>query len=174
MFRQNKSFTLIELLVIIAIIGLLTSIVLVNLKGAGAKARDAKRQQDIVQIEKALLLYWEKNGQFPGEGCSDLSIGSDNCGCGNCCTSGVCPSSCTGTDWCKTSQIWQKLVGGGFIGSLPTDPINNTTYYYLYEPCCNQDCGGGRSCSGKCCEYDIRAVRLETTGSQYRKWGRWE
>ncbi len=169
---KNKSFTLIELLVVISVIGLLSSIVLVNLRGARAGARDAARKRDIVQLEKALLLYWDKYGQFPSEACFDGSIGSDDCSCGAC---GTAPGSCTGNNWCATSQIWQKLVGGGFMGSLPKDPINNTTYYYWYEPCCNQDCGGGRSCVNKgCCEYSIGASRLETTGSGYTRWGRWE
>ena len=169
-FGKNKGFTLIELLVVISIIGLLASIVLVNLQGTRAKARDSIRKQDIAQIEKAFMLYWEKYGQFPGEACCDSSLGSDNCGCP------ACPSctSCTGSDWCLTSGIWQGIVGNAFMGVLPKDPMNNSTYYYWYEPCCNQDCGGGRTCTGKCCEYTIGASRLETTGSGYTRWGRWE
>jgi prepilin-type N-terminal cleavage/methylation domain-containing protein len=40
--KYNKSFTLIELLVVIAIIGLLSSVVLVSLRGAGEKTQIAK------------------------------------------------------------------------------------------------------------------------------------
>lgn len=164
-YRQ-KSFTLIELLVVIAVIGLLSSIVLVSLGSARKKARDVRRQQDITQIEKALLLYWDKYGQFPGEYCYDTSIGSDVNGCPG------CAWPCTGNDWDHNSPIWTGLVGEGFIGTLPKDPINNTTYYYYYEPCCNQTCDGGRTCVGSCCEYVICASRLETTGSSYCKSGR--
>jgi len=164
--RNQKSFTLIELLVVIAVIGMLSSIVLVSLGGARKKARDARRQSDIIQIEKALLLYWDAHGQFPGEYCYDTSIGSDANGCPG------CAWPCTGNDWDHNSPIWRGLVGEGYIGYLPRDPINNQTYYYQYEPCCNQDCGGGRSCVGQgCCEYWIGA-RLETTGSWYVRWGR--
>ncbi|MDI6603036.1 MAG: hypothetical protein QME57_02885 [Patescibacteria group bacterium] len=130
---------------------------------ARAHARDAIRKHDINQIEKALLLYWSQYEQFPGETYCDSSIGS----CNN-------PCPCSGDNWSSNSQIWEKLVGGGFMGSLPKDPINNTTYYYWYEPCCNQDCGGGRKCVNKCCEYYIGASKLETTGSGYTRWGRWE
>lgn len=161
---KNKAFTMIELLVVIAVIGLLSSIVIVNLQGARAKARDAQRQRDIAQIEKALLLYWEKYGQFPSETSCDSSIGS----CGGPC------STCGATDWAPTSGIWQGLTVDRFMGILPKDPTNNSTYHYEYEPCCNQDCGGGRTCTGKCCEYDLRATQLETTGSPYVKTGRWE
>jgi len=172
---NKKGFTLIELLVVIAVVGLLSSIILVNMKAARAKARDSIRKQAMGQMEKALLSYWDKYGKFPSEACFDGSIGSDNCNCGACVTPPTTPGSCTGDNWCSTSQIWQKLVGEGFIGSLPKDPINNTTYYYWYEPCCNQDCGGGRSCVEiGCCEYNIGASKLETTGSGYTRWGRWE
>ena len=48
--QNKKGFTLIELLVVIAIIGLLSSIAVVSLNGARAKARDAKRVSDVKQI----------------------------------------------------------------------------------------------------------------------------
>jgi prepilin-type N-terminal cleavage/methylation domain-containing protein len=168
---KNKGFTLIELLVVIAIIGILSSIVVVNVNNAKIKARDAVRKANIVEIEKALWFYMDQNGQFPGEACFDASIGSDGCSCPADCN--YSPAQCTGTNWCPTSAIWQGLVVGNIIKSFPKDPINNTTYYYYYEPCCDQDCSGGRSCVGKgCCEYEIGASKLETTGSSYSVWGR--
>jgi len=159
---KNKAFTIIELLVVIAVIGLLSSIVLVTLKGAKASANDARRKAEIAQIEKALLVYYNSfgEGEFPGEACLDSSKGSDNCNCGPC---GAGIGSCTGNDWCHTSQIWQKIVNNGIASFLPVDPINNSTYYYYYEPDCNQG-----PCVGKgCCKYRICANRLETTGSSY-------
>ena len=161
-FAQQKGFTLIELLVVIAIIGILSSIVLVSMNGVREQARDARRKNDINQIEKALWLYYygAGNGQFPSEACFDSSLGSDNCGCP------ACGGTCTGTNWCTTSQIWSKLSSNGIM-TLPVDPINDATYYYSSEPSCNQGV-----CVGKgCCEFDIRAVRLERGGS-YAKWGR--
>lgn len=52
--RRNKGFTLIELLVVIAVIGLLSSIVFVQLGPVRAKARDAKRAQDFAEIGNAM------------------------------------------------------------------------------------------------------------------------
>jgi prepilin-type N-terminal cleavage/methylation domain-containing protein len=63
--NSRGGFTLIELLVVIAIIGLLSSVVLASLSSARAKARDAKRTQDLVQIRTALALYYNDKGTYP-------------------------------------------------------------------------------------------------------------
>ncbi len=55
--KKNKSFTLIELLVVIAIIGLLSSIVLVNMKGTRDKARIAKGLEFSQSVNHALGAY---------------------------------------------------------------------------------------------------------------------
>lgn len=67
MFKRNTSrgFTLIELLVVIAIIGILSSVVLASLNDARKKSRDAKRVADIKQLQLALELYFDSNGQYP-------------------------------------------------------------------------------------------------------------
>ena len=62
MKKAKKGFTLIELLVVIAIIGLLSSIVLVSLGPARQKARDAKRQSDIRQINLAMEMCYDDSG----------------------------------------------------------------------------------------------------------------
>ena len=55
---RQKGFTLIELLVVIAIIGLLSTLAVVALNSARAKARDAKRVADIKQVQTALELFF--------------------------------------------------------------------------------------------------------------------
>lgn len=62
----GRGFTLIELLVVIAIIALLTGIVMVNLTGSRAKARDAKRISDLGNIQVALELYYDRCKSYPG------------------------------------------------------------------------------------------------------------
>jgi prepilin-type N-terminal cleavage/methylation domain-containing protein len=62
-FRQSRGFTLIELLIVIAIIGILTGLVTVNLQDARERARDVERKAGLKQIQNALELY--KNDQRP-------------------------------------------------------------------------------------------------------------
>jgi prepilin-type N-terminal cleavage/methylation domain-containing protein len=64
--KKNKGFTLIELLIVVAIIGLLSSVVLASLSGARSKARDTKRVGELRSIEKALSIYaLNNNGYIP-------------------------------------------------------------------------------------------------------------
>lgn len=63
---KRRGFTLIELLVVISIIGLLSTIILASVVQARARARDAKRIQDLQQLQKALELYYAgSQGKYP-------------------------------------------------------------------------------------------------------------
>lgn len=62
---QKKAFTLIELLIVIAIIGILASVVIVKLSKARGRARDVQRMSDLNQIGKALEVYKTDNGAYP-------------------------------------------------------------------------------------------------------------
>jgi prepilin-type N-terminal cleavage/methylation domain-containing protein len=59
---KRRGFTLIELLVVIAIIGILSSVVVASLNSARKKARDARRVDEVKQIQLALDLYYDANG----------------------------------------------------------------------------------------------------------------
>lgn len=52
--QRQRGFTLIELMIVIAIIAILATLGVTNFSSALRRARDAKRQSDIVAVQKAL------------------------------------------------------------------------------------------------------------------------
>jgi prepilin-type N-terminal cleavage/methylation domain-containing protein len=58
MTKNNQGFTLFELLISISIIGILIAVASSNYSSAQKKARDARRVQDISNIQKALEQYY--------------------------------------------------------------------------------------------------------------------
>ncbi|MDO8517898.1 MAG: type II secretion system protein [bacterium] len=64
--KKNKGgFTLVELLVVIALIGLLSTILLTSLTQARVKARDSQRVGQFRQINSALELYFNLYDHYP-------------------------------------------------------------------------------------------------------------
>lgn len=105
---KKKGFTLIELLVVIAIIGILAAMVLVALNGARAKARDARRKNDLRSIKSALAQYNTDKDQFPAGGADDVFA-----------TLAGSAAATALTD------------GGIYIKTMPEDPQDTNTYQYL-------------------------------------------
>jgi len=63
--RSNQGFTLMELLVVMVILGLLATIGLVSFRGVQMKGRDTQRKNDLGQIQRALEMYYNDNGNYP-------------------------------------------------------------------------------------------------------------
>jgi len=63
--ENQKGFTLVELLVVISIIGILATLLLLQLGVARQRARDAARIAHINQVRTALELYFDDNGEYP-------------------------------------------------------------------------------------------------------------
>jgi len=122
--KSGAGFTLIELIVVIAIIAVLSAIVLVNVNGYTAKARDARRRADITQIQKALEMYYADNSRYPNAG----GATSPNGGWSN-----------------SADASWNSLQNliRPYLAKLPVDPIENydaakwavNGYHYSYVGC---------------------------------------
>ncbi len=65
LFNTKRGFTLIEIVVVIAVIGILASVVIANVQSAKMKARDTQRMSDLQNIQVALRIYKDANGTYP-------------------------------------------------------------------------------------------------------------
>jgi general secretion pathway protein G len=63
--KDERGFTLTELMVVIFIIGLLATVVAINVLGAQDKAMETKAKADIAQIEQSLENYKLDNLTYP-------------------------------------------------------------------------------------------------------------
>lgn len=112
--QSKKGFTLIELLIVVAIIGILASVIIVGLAPAQRGGRDARRVADLRQVQTALELYYQKNQTYPAAAqCGTVSFASDAC-------------------WIQLSEA---LKGAGVgITSIPDDPKGAGNQHYSYVP----------------------------------------
>ena len=117
--RNNKlkrGFTLIALLVVIAIIGVLATVVLASLNSARRKSRDARRLTDVKQIQLALELYYD------GFGAQHYPTGTATCT--------AVPTAVAGENY----GLGALVVNGGYISSIPRDPGDPTKCYRYRIP----------------------------------------
>lgn len=92
--KSKRGFTLVELLVVVAIIGLMIAVALVALNSARAKARDARRVNDIRQIQIALERYYIDAGSYPIG--NNVLLGTPPGTIGNCLDSNGFSTNCSG------------------------------------------------------------------------------
>jgi type II secretory pathway pseudopilin PulG len=105
--------------VVIAIIGLLASIVLIALSSARSKARDATRQGNARELATALQAYATDNGSFPS-----------NAGCtsGWCCMGVGTSGTCWAGGYHGSTALDSSLVPT-YLSKIPLDPLHNTALY---------------------------------------------
>ena len=102
-WHRSKGFTLIEVLIVVAIIGLLASIVLVGYGSFRSRGRDTRRVADLNEAQKGLELYYLKFQYYPAVAASD--------------------------SW---SSLKNSLVSAGIgVNNISNDPLApNRTYKY--------------------------------------------
>lgn len=109
----KKGFTLIELLVVVAIIGVLTAVLLVNLVGIRERGADTKKKSDLNQLKNALRLYYNDHQTYPIAGAGQTIMGCGGAACSQ--TGGSTLNSASGTVYMKEVPEYTRYVtfGGG-------------------------------------------------------------
>ncbi|MDE1871820.1 MAG: prepilin-type N-terminal cleavage/methylation domain-containing protein, partial [Candidatus Micrarchaeota archaeon] len=144
------SFTLIELLIVIAIIGILASVVVLILNPSQllSQSRDSRRIQDLSNVNNAIGIYLSEGNTSMGSGntvyvsipdssstCgsptgSDLSLPTIPGGWSYHCVSTTSLRNTDGTGWIPVN--FTQISTGSPIPVLPVDPVDSKDYYYAY------------------------------------------
>jgi len=121
--KYQGGYTLIELLTIIAIIGVLFTVIITNVRIALDKAAIASAQAEIHELRKAVEFLIDNTGQWPGHN----TIGAVGMGAsGNEVWDLTTPSAgLLATD--GTYPNW----GGPYLPTIPTDSWDNN---YFFDP----------------------------------------
>ena len=137
---MKKGFTLIELLTVIAIIGLLASVIMVGVNSARAKAADKRRIIELKQIETAIQMYYDATGHFPENTDNDFfgyDVGYNTQTTSVFLPDGNCQPQPDG--WCYEQQnpdgdtFLQPLADSGFFKKVPGDFNNPDPRYCGYN-----------------------------------------
>lgn len=110
--KQQRGFTLIELLIVVAVIGILASVILVGLRGFREAGRDSRRIQDLTRMKNALELFFNKCSFYPGSATA----------------AGACDISADPTNWgvLETTLRNARIQ----IEAIPHDPLSGGTAVY--------------------------------------------
>jgi len=104
---KKQGFTLMEILIVIAMLGILATIIFGSYLSSLKKGRDSRRKQDLEQVSRALELYYSEQGRYPQE--SEVTFGQklDN------------PNS-------DDDDIF-------YMKQLPVDPMESYQYDYVVD-----------------------------------------
>lgn len=64
--RNTRGFSLAEVLIVIALLGILASVVLLNMGGSDVKAKESNLQSNLEVLRSAINMYKYDHGHFPG------------------------------------------------------------------------------------------------------------
>ena len=116
---KNKGFTLVELLVVMAILGVLVTLVAGGFRTAQMRGRDSKRKSDLKEIATALEIFYSDHGEYPNangeqiQACQyDPAMGSGDCTWG-------------------ASEFTDGVTT--YFKILPEDPVSSQNYVYRVQ-----------------------------------------
>lgn len=115
---------LVELLLVISIISLISSVALVNLQTARAKARDAHKKVEVNSVKSALELFRQTKHTMPQNHFGSQIAVEDMSNPTN-------PQTASGQAY-KASM--QELVDAGVLAGIPHSPGGDPYAYYNYGP----------------------------------------
>lgn len=101
----SKGFTLAEILVVVSIIGVLASLIAVNVSSSQQRARDSRRQADLQNISGALELFRATNRSYPVQSSGPVAV---------------------------DGSILNSTLVPTFLGNLPKDPHPNLSAWQGY------------------------------------------
>jgi type II secretion system protein G len=172
MKKTQKGFTLVELLVVMAILGVLVTIIAGGFRSAQARGRDAERKSDLKQLSQSLELFFSDYGRYPSDDAGRIL------GCPYSPAGGSSP--CT---WGAGELTDEKTI---YFKILPKDPTSSLDYYYRIVPASSnqkfqlfahlentedKDCLGGDCvaspvaymCGDKICNFSITSTNANAT-----------
>ncbi len=125
--NRVRGFTILELIIVVAIVALLSILIFTIVDDARAKSRDIQRVSDLSQVQIAIRLYEDTNDAY------------------------------------IAAPTGQVLGSGGsvdadlapYMPAIPTDPTNDTAYYYQYDLDANCTASGQRVLFAKIAETDV-------------------
>lgn len=110
MRSTSAGFTLVELMIVAGIIGVLSTMVILNVDKARARSRDAQKKTNLATINLALNSFYVMNGRMP------LNYNGGN-------------PACDGSSAWNSSM--QELVDAGLLQSIPRTPSAYGLYCYF-------------------------------------------
>ena len=136
--KNIDAFTLIEVMVVLAIIGILASLIVPNLTGRADQARIIAAKQDIMSIDQALSLYNLDNATIPTATQNLNSLVNK-------------PS---------IEPIPKNWNPSGYLKKIPTDPWGNNYIYTVSDNGYNYEIislGAYGKIGGECINADINS-----------------
>ena len=116
--KTTSGFTLVELLVVMAILGVLVTLVAGGYRTAQLRGNDAQRKADLKEVANALELFYSDYGKYPDASGTQIAACSYNA---NTQTGSAC-------SWGTGEFTDNKTI---YFKELPEDP--SSSYYYVYR-----------------------------------------